>query len=385
MHSRNIKKWALWLLTIMMTLMTIFASAEYGRVVTPGGPVKMRKSDSPKGKLVCEIPNRSIIEADDVGEEWCHITYNGKSGWVMTKYLKLASVDDGSGINIQIEPENIHVGDNVHITVNADYKATCRFTVYEGKNVIKGKENEHFDTYYRPRKTGMHCVEVNVKDESGKDATTEVFFTVTEATEEQEKQDEFILYSQKDGWWIDQKYSISNLDASGCAIFTLAHALQYLNCKGEQIRPENLAKKYAFCLVDGGTLNQTLIGRSAREFGYKTQEDLLKNTKKIIEKFTSGAVFTFAIVKGHIALAAGFDEKADKVMIVDSAPSCTLERIQNGTMYYKNEDGEYQAIKDLAEVPGTRYYFETDQYGGLIYYLDLDYVAKRGVRLIQAK
>lgn len=175
MHSRNIKKWALWLLTIMMTLMTIFASAEYGRVITPGGPVKMRKSDSPKGKLVCEIPNRSIIEADDVGEEWCHITYNGKSGWVMTKYLKLASVDDGSGINIQIEPENIHVGDNVHITVNADYKATCRFTVYEGKNVIKGKENEHFDTYYRPRKTGMHCVEVNVKDESGKDATTEVF------------------------------------------------------------------------------------------------------------------------------------------------------------------------------------------------------------------
>lgn len=385
MLGGNVKRWLLWLITIVMTLTVVYTSAEYGRVVTPGGPVKMRKSDSTKGKLVCEIPNRSIIEADEVGEEWSHITYNGKSGWVMTKYLKLGSVDDGSGITIRIEPENIHTGDNVHITVNTEKGVTCRFAVYEGKNVIEGKENKHFDTYYRPRKEGLHCVEVSVKDETGKDTATEIFFTVDEQTEEKQQQDGFILYSQKDGWWLDKKYSSSNLDVSGCAIFTLAHALQCLNYDGDKIRPENLAKKYAFCLVDGGTLNQTLIGRTARDFGYKTQEDLYKNPNTIKEKLNDGAVFTFAIVKGHIALAAGWDETAGKVMIIDSAPSCTLERIQNGTMYYKTEDGQYQPISDLSEVPGTQYYFESDQFGGLIYYLDLDYVAKRGVRLIQQK
>lgn len=385
MHRGFAKKGVLWLLTAVLSLMALYASAEYGRVVTPGGPVKMRKNDSSKGKLVCEIPNRSIIEADEVGDEWSHVTYNGKSGWVMTKYLKLASMDQNNGITIQIEPENIHVGDEVHITVHAENTVTCRFTVDEGKNVIEGKENNHPDTYYRPRKAGLHCVQVNVRDADGKDTSAEVFFTVDEATEEKQESDEFILYSQKDGWWIDQKYSSSNLDASGCAIFTLAHALQLLDYKGEDIRPENLAKKYAFCLVDGGTLNQTLIGRTARDFGYKTQEELYKNKNTIRDKLNEGAVFTFAIVKGHIALAAGVDEEAGKVMIVDSAPSCTLERIQNGKMYYKTDDGKYQVISDLSEVPDTRYYFETDQYGGLIYYLDLDYVAKRGVRLIQPK
>ena len=344
----------------------------------------MRKTDSSKGKLVCEIPNNAIIEADETSDEWCHVNYNGKSGYVMTKYLKLASMDDGSGPKIRLEPSEVAVGNVIRIIVEDPDAVECQFSVTEGKKVIKGKKNGHTETCYRPRNTGLHCLDVTVYDTEGNKKTGEIFFEVREADSETRRNTEgFTVYSQKDGWWTDKRYSSSNLSDSGCAIFTLAHALQWLNYEGETIRPENLAIKYAFCLVDGGTLNETLIGRTARDFGYRTQKELISNKGTIAAKLRDGAVFTFAIVKGHIAMVADISEDGEKVMIIDSAPSCTLERIKDGKMYQKNEDGSYREIHDLSEVPESEYYFETDQYGGLTYYMDLSYVAKRGVRLIQ--
>ena len=37
----------------------------------------------------------------------------------------------------------------------------------------------------------------------------------------------------------------------------------------------------------------------------------------------------------------------------------------------------------MEDLPGARWYFETDDYGGLEYWLRLSYVARRGARLIQ--
>lgn len=382
---KNIRGLLCAVLILLLAAVSAAASAEYGRVNTPGGPVKMRKTESSKGKLVCEIPNKVIIEADEIGEEWCHVTYNGKSGYVMTKYLRLPSLDDGTAPKILLDREAVRVGDEIRVTVETPDAVQCRFTITEGKKTIKGKQNNHTETWYRPRKAGLHCLEATVWDQDGNASTGEIFFEVNEADGETATGGDFTLYSQRDGWWSDKRYSVSNLSDSGCAIFTLAHALQWLGYEGDAIRPENLAVKYAFCLVDGGTLNQTLIGRTARDFGYKTQEKLIYKKDVIADKLNSGAVFTFAIVKGHIAMAAGISADGEKILIVDSAPSCTLERIKDGKMYLLNENGEYTVISDLAEVPDQKYYFETDQYGGLIYYLDMDYVAKRGVRLIQPK
>ena len=379
---KNIRGLLCGILLLLLVTLSAMASAEYGRVKTPGGPVKMRKTESSKGKLVCEIPNNTIIEADEIGEEWCHVIYNGKSGYVMTKFLRLSSLNDGTAPRILLDRETIGIGDPVRITVENPEAVECRFMVTEGNKVIKGKRNAHTETCYRPRKAGLHSLEVTLWDAEGNERTGEIFFEVEDKEAPQTEKD-FTLYSQRDGWWSDKRYSVSNLSDSGCAIFTLSHALQWLGYEGESLRPENLAVKYAFCLVDGGTLNQTLIGRTARDYGYKTQDKLITKKNVIIEKFNDGAVFTFAIVKGHIAMAAEVSEDGEKIMIIDSAPSCTMERIKGGNMYLRNEEGEYTVITDLNDVPGLDYYFETDQYGGLIYYLDTDYVAKRGVRLIQ--
>ena len=175
---RRIKTILLCGILVLLAAVVTTATAEYGRVRTPGGPVKMRKTESSKGKLVCEIPNNAIIEADETGEEWCHVIYNGKSGYVMTRFLKLASVDDGSGLKIHMEPEDAHAGDVIRFTAEYDEECEYRFTVTEGKKEIRGKKNSHREVYYRPRKEGFHCLEVTVYDRDGNEKTGEIYFDV---------------------------------------------------------------------------------------------------------------------------------------------------------------------------------------------------------------
>ena len=191
------------------------------------------------------------------------------------------------------------------------------------------------------------------------------------------------VYSQKDGWWLDKKYSRSNLDQSGCAIFTLSHALQRLGKASEKTAPDVLAKTYPKYLAESGTVTGNLLAAAGRDFGFKTEKDKISDASRIVQGFREGAVFSFAIVSGHIALAAGLSEDGTMVHIVDSAPSATFERIENARLYIDDGQGGYQAVTSLWDIPGAKYYLETDQFGGLEYYLTLDYVAGRGVRLIQ--
>ena len=93
--------------------------------------------------------------------------------------------------------------------------------------------------------------------------------------------------------------------------------------------------------------------------------------------------FTFSIARGHIALVCGISEDGTMARVVDSAPSATYERIVDASLYYQMRSGAFRAALTLDDLPGARWYFETDEYGGLEYYLTMDYVAKRGVRLIQ--
>ena len=193
---------------------------------------------------------------------------------------------------------------------------------------------------------------------------------------------EFVLYSQCDGYWKDKKYRHSTLEHSGCAIFALSHALQLLGYEGNEITPEQLAQTYAFCLLEGGTMNSTLIGHAGDDFGFKTRYELYHNLNDILSRMEKGAVYSFGVVSGHIAMVAGVTEDHSKFRIIDSAPSATLERIKGGQIYYQDENGRFIPVSDLSDFPGSVYYIENNAYGGLEYYLDAAYVSKQGVRLI---
>lgn len=191
------------------------------------------------------------------------------------------------------------------------------------------------------------------------------------------------IYSQSSGYWKDQKYRTSTLEVSGCAIFALSHALDRLGWEGEAITPQALAKKYAFCLVDGGTLNSTLVGNAGDDLGFKTRFDLYKDLPTIKSRLEKGAMFSFAVVSGHIALVTEMSPDGSMMHIVDSAPSATWERIKNAQLYRQEADGSFTPITSLAQLDGIRYYPENNAFGGAEYWLESRYVAKRGVRLIQ--
>ena len=74
----------------LLCLMIGTVLAEPARVVTPKGPLNMRKTPEDKGKLMESVPNKSLVEVDEVGETWTKITYKKKTGYVKTEYLKLA-------------------------------------------------------------------------------------------------------------------------------------------------------------------------------------------------------------------------------------------------------------------------------------------------------
>lgn len=190
------------------------------------------------------------------------------------------------------------------------------------------------------------------------------------------------LYSQSSGLWKDKKYGSSNLQTSGCAIFALSHALQCLGFEGDVIAPEALAKKYAFCLREDGTINSTLVGNAGDDLGFQTRYELYHDLRTIRSRFGSGAVFSFAVVNGHIAMAAQISEDGSMVQVIDSAPSATWERIGDHQLYLE-QDGSFSPIGDLSEIPGIRYYPENGAFGAAAYWLESSYVAKRGLRLIQ--
>jgi len=243
-------------------------------------------------------------------------------------------------------------------------------------------ENAQIDRCVPGDETGRYAKWTMLLPPDAAPAAVKLGDAALSVTEEAAAPHEFVLYSQSDGWWQDKKYRHSTLEHSGCAIFALSHALQLLGYTGDEILPESLAETYAFCLLEGGTMNSTLIGHAGNDFGFKTRYDLYTNLSDILSRMEKGAVYSFAVVSGHIAMVAGVSEDKTKFRIIDSAPSATFERIRNASIYYQNEAGDFIAISSLDEIPGSTYYIETDSYGGMEYYLDAAYVAKRGVRLI---
>ena len=279
------------------------------------------------------------------------------------------------------------VGDTVHFTLKAEEGATtCIYRMQRnGKQIFESpKADSHFEGAWRPDSAGSYVFSAEITYKDKHKSTAECAFEVENLPEDSVLEEEVSpIYSQKDGTWAQVAYRKSDLETSGCAIFTLSHALHALGFTGEETEPATLAKTYAHCLVVGGTNNGRLVREAAEAFGFATEKNLIKNKTKIVELLQDGSVFSFSVVTGHIALVRGLSADGKKVLIYDSAPTATFERMKKSKLYHLNSNGEMRPVSDLSDIPGAIYYFETQHYGGLEYYLDLSYVANRGIRLIQ--
>lgn len=290
-------------------------------------------------------------------------------------------------VEISFTPEHPRAGDYVDVTVTpgrADPQGVVYTLTCDGEEVFSGKAVEHYAVSFRPRQEGTWALSAEVtwgKDDSEK---AEIAVPVSGIAPPQEDPD--VVYSQKDGWWYKKKYSGKrDLQKAGCAIFALSHALQRMGISDESVTPEQLAKTYSYFYVEGrGTYNAGLIGKAAQDYDFLTVKDLITSPAEIADSLRRGDLLSFSIVDGHIALADGISEDGTKVRIVDSAPGATYERIRKPeSIFVRTEDGTFKEAPLPESHPGIRWFFETQEYGGMIYWMDIDYCAERGMRLIR--
>lgn len=291
-------------------------------------------------------------------------------------------------VSVETDRQKISIGESLTITVHApEDTVSCTYILYQnGGKYFETKDATQFGGVWYARKPGDYTLRVKIRHADKSSESAETSFTVTKDTVDPLAAvalDADLLFNQKDGWWKGFPYGSGTLNKSGCAIFTLSHALARLGFTGDSILPQNLAQTYKYCHVQGGTSNSMLINNAARAYGFNTWDDTIENPAEIRLLLQSGSMFTFSIVIGHIALIDGISEDGTKVHITDSAPGATQERIKKASMYLLSEDDSWSVINDLSTVPGAVWYPETGTWSGMNYWLDLDYVAKRGVRLIQ--
>ena len=288
---------------------------------------------------------------------------------------------------VTVTPENPRVGDYVEVIVTPDRESpeSVSYALFYGdeqQKVFSGKGVQYYDTWCRLRNEGVYTLQVTVSYGKNDKETSEVSIPVSGFAPEQEGPD--VVYSQKDGWWKKKKYATSELQTSGCAIFAMSHVLQRIGYTGEAVTPEKLARTYVYYREGEGTWNEGLVRYAAVDYDFTTQKELITSSKEIAACLRRGDYFSFSIVDGHIALADGLSEDGTKVHIVDSAIGATYERIRNKeAIFVRHEDGTFALASAPEDHPGIRWFFETQEYGGMEYWMDIEYCALRGMRLIR--
>jgi len=58
-----------------------------------GGALNLRASASKTSDRLAQIPDGSVLHVEEEDGEWAKVTYNGKTGWVMTQYLEKTETD----------------------------------------------------------------------------------------------------------------------------------------------------------------------------------------------------------------------------------------------------------------------------------------------------
>ena len=291
--------------------------------------------------------------------------------------------------SVTFSPAAPRVGDYVDVIVTPDRESPQGYTyslslgeeaVYTGKDM-----SEHAAVSFRPRQEGVYTLTVTVTYGKKDQETASVTVPVSGEAPRQEGAD--VVYSQKDGWWHDKVYSKTyhrSVEKSGCALFALSHALQRMGHITDSAMPDALATRYSFCYVkDRGTSNEVLLTQAGKAFNFTTQSDLTESAAEIAACLNRGDLFSFDIVRSHIAMADGISEDGTKVHVVDSASGVTFERMVNGAVWIQAGDGSFVKAEKPEDLPGNRWFFETQEYAGMEYWLDLSYCAKRGMRLIR--
>ena len=308
--------------------------------------------------------------------------------------LALSAASALAEAKLTFSPENPKMGEYVDVTVLPEREGALgvRYELSTSGGVVyKDKEaSGHYTASFRPREEAVYTLIATIV--YGKKDTESVSVTIPVSGTAPVQEGPDVVYSQKDGWWHKVMYRTKKptetLEKGGCAIFSLSHILQRLGYTGDEVQPAALAKQYSGFYIPGrGTDNPGLITRTSGVYDFVTQEDLIETERGIVTSLRRGDLLTFSVVLGHIAMADGISEDGKYVHVVDSATGATFERKDRfktkGHIFYQLEDGSFKEAASADELPGIRWFFETGEYGGMSYWMDLHYCAYRGMRMVR--
>ena len=96
-----------------LCLAPAFSQAETAEsALVVGGALNLRQTASLEAKVLGQYPTGTLVEIEEKGDEWCKVTVNGKSGYMMTRYLSQSEknltatvrTNTGIGLNMREEP-----------------------------------------------------------------------------------------------------------------------------------------------------------------------------------------------------------------------------------------------------------------------------------------
>ena len=101
-------------LTAAMTLLSAAAMAETAdSALVKGGALNLRETPSLSARVLGQFPTGTLVEIVEAGDEWHKVEVNGKSGYMMAKFLNsgesavtaTVKTNTGIGLNLREEPD----------------------------------------------------------------------------------------------------------------------------------------------------------------------------------------------------------------------------------------------------------------------------------------
>ena len=145
---------------ILLVCLCLCASAETARVVTPSGGLNVRKAPNSGSALVTSVPNKALVEVIEVGETWTKITYQKRTGYTKTEFLRLPGqlpgktvYADGGTLLLRVAPAEdasvllpVNSSEAIYVLAVSDGWAEVTYGETQGYVPTEALSFQYFDT-----------------------------------------------------------------------------------------------------------------------------------------------------------------------------------------------------------------------------------------------
>lgn len=114
MNKKNLTRVAGLSAAAMLALSGMAMAETTESALVKGGALNLRETASLDAKVLGQYPTGTLVEIIKAGSEWHRVSVNGKTGYMLAKYLNSADsaisatvrTNTGTGLNLREQPEH---------------------------------------------------------------------------------------------------------------------------------------------------------------------------------------------------------------------------------------------------------------------------------------